>query len=65
MTGNDLREQICGVLLEALPELKRNVRSYMSQPAVKEPDLRLAIIIWRALDGAEDKAEKLSQSEME
>ena len=26
MTGNELREQICSVLLEILPELKRNVR---------------------------------------
>jgi len=65
MTGNELREQVCGVLFDALPELKQAVRAYLSQSQVQEKDFKIATGIWRALSSIGDAAEKLSQSEME
>ena len=65
LTGIELREEICGVLLEALPELKRRVRLYMSQATVNEKDFAVALKIWKGLDTVEVATCKLAQSEME
>lgn len=63
MTGEEMRKQICDVLLESVPNLKKATRSYMSQRAVANADFAVGAKIWKALDGIEDAAEKLSQSE--
>lgn len=63
MTGEDLREQICGTLNEALPALKHAVRQYMTRDVVHDKDFKQASAIWRALDSIEDTVEKLGQSE--